>query len=373
MEDLAFQNPVLNALPNPVIMIDRQGTFEFANGAAEVFFQSSQSILKKRKLDWFLPSRSPIHPLIEQVRESHSPMSVYKIDVSSPRLGESRLVDVYVAPVVENPGSVVIQMQIRSMADTLDKQLTHRGAARTVTGLASVLAHEIKNPLSGIRGAAQLLESSGGEDERVLTKLITDETDRIVRLVDSMEVFSDERPVERSPVNVHAVLDHVKMLALSGFARGVKIIEIYDPSLPPVWGNRDQLVQVFLNLVKNSVEALAGVKDPEITLTTAFRPGMRVASQGSTERVSLPIALGVTDNGTGISEDIRSYLFDPFVSTKQNGSGLGLALVAKIIDNHGGVISCDSPAGDNTGGQGTTFQVLMPMWSKDNSMRISDG
>ena len=145
-------------------------------------------------------------------------------------------------------------LQERTIADKMDRQLTHRGAARSVSALAAMLAHEIKNPLSGIRGAAQLLEQSAGDDDRTLTRLICDEADRIVKLVDRMEVFSDERPVEREPVNIHVVLDHVKRLAQSGFARRIKFIENYDPSLPPVFANRDQLIQVFLNLVKNAAE-----------------------------------------------------------------------------------------------------------------------
>ena len=352
---------VLNALPHPVFMVGPDGTFDFANAAAEAFFQSSFTVLKNRLFSWFLPDGSPMRTLVEQVQKANAPISEYKVDVSSPRLGGEQWVDVYVAPVIEQPGSVVVLLQVRSMADTLDKQLTHRGAARTVTGLASMLAHEIKNPLSGIRGAAQLLEAHGDEDDRTLTRLITEETDRIVRLVDRMEVFSDERPIERDPVNVHAVLEHVKTLARSGFAKNVKIIERYDPSLPPVLGNRDQLVQVFLNLIKNACEALEGKSDATITLSTAFRPGMRVAAPGTRERVSLPIALTVKDNGPGVPEDIQSYMFDPFVSSKQNGSGLGLALVAKIVGDHGGVISCDSQPG------GSTFQVLMPTWSEQRS------
>ena len=187
------------------------------------------------------------------------------------------------------------------MADKIDRQLTHRAAARSVTGLASMLAHEIKNPLSGIRGAAQLLETSVNDDDRALTQLIRDETDRIVSLVDRMEIFSDERPVDRAPVNIHSVLDHVKAVSQAGFASKVKITENYDPSLPPVYGNRDQLVQVFLNLIKNASEALDNQPGGEITLSTAYRPGIRLSIPGASERVSLPLEFCVQDNGPGRS------------------------------------------------------------------------
>ncbi|MEM8749235.1 MAG: ATP-binding protein [Pseudomonadota bacterium] len=359
---------VLNALPNPVFMLTSEGLFGFVNAAAEDFFQSSFTVLKKRTFDWFLPSGSPMRTLVEQVRKSNAPVSEYRIDVSSPRLGEDRFVDVYVAPVFELPGNIVIMLQVRSMAETMDKQLTHRGAARTVTGLASMLAHEIKNPLSGIRGAAQLLEAHGSEEDRALTRLITDETDRIVRLVDRMEVFSDERPLERDPINIHAVLEQVKTVARNGFARDVEIKEEYDPSLPPIGANRDQIVQVFLNLMKNACEAMEGQERRVMTIKTAFMPGMRVASVGSREKISLPIALLISDSGPGIPEELRSYIFDPFVTSKRNGSGLGLALVAKIIGDHGGVVSCDSTR------EGTTFRVLLPTWSEQReSEGNSDG
>src|SRR5947209_13737248 len=187
-------------------------------------------------------------------------------------------------------------LQERTIADKVDGQLTHRGAAGSVSALAGMLAHEIKNPLSGIRGAAQLLEQSAGDDDRTLTRLICDEADRIVKLVDRMEVFADQRPVEREPVNIHAVLDHVRRLAQTGFARHIKFVQEYDPSLPPVLANRDQLIQVFLNLVKNAAESIGdGAADGEIALSTAFRPGVRLARPGTKTRVSLPLEFCVKD------------------------------------------------------------------------------
>lgn len=349
---------VLNTIRRPVIMVDSTGLISYANADAEDFFRSSATILSRNTLAKLIPFGSPLLTLVDQVRERRVPVNEYRVDVSSPRLGIEKMVDLYAAPVPELPGSVVVMLQERSMADKIDRQMTHRGAARSVTGLAAMLAHEIKNPLSGIRGAAQLLELSASDEDRALTRLITDETDRIVSLVDRMEVFSDERPIERYPVNIHVVLDHVKAIARTGFASKINIVEDYDPSLPPVYGNRDQLIQVFLNLVKNAAEAVGSDPQGEIVLSTAFRPGIRVSVPGTQERVSLPLEFCVRDTGPGVPDDILPILFDPFITTKPNGSGLGLALVAKIVGEHGGIVECDASP------KGTTFRVLMPAWKE---------
>lgn len=348
---------VLNALPHPVIMIANDGKIADVNVAAEQFFEASISVLRRHYVRDLVPFGSPVLALIEQVRRTGAAVNEYKVDLATPRNPGERLVDLHVAPLSEYSDYVVVMLQERTIADKMDRQLTHRSAARSVIALAAMLAHEIKNPLSGIRGAAQLLEQSAADDDRSLTKLICDETDRIVKLVDRMEVFADERPVEREPVNIHVVLDHVKRLAQSGFARHIKFIEDYDPSLPPVLANRDQLVQVFLNLVKNASEAIGEIVDGEIQLTTAFRPGVRLSIPGNKARVSLPLEFCVKDNGPGVPEDLMPHLFDPFVTTKQTGSGLGLALAAKIVGDHGGIIECESQP------RRTIFRVLMPIYS----------
>jgi two-component system nitrogen regulation sensor histidine kinase GlnL len=347
---------ILDALPDAVLVVDAEDRIRFVNSGAEDFFQASSATLARCRLTDLVHSSSPLREAVAQVRASGGIVTKYAVNVGTPRTGGERSVDLQATSVSDNPSFVVVMLLTRSMAHKIDRQLTHRGAARSVSGMASMLAHEIKNPLAGIRGAAQLLEPALGSDDRALTRLICSETDRIRDLVDQMEVFSDERPPERKPVNIHVVLAHVKSLVEAGLSHPVTIREEYDPSLPPLLGNRDQLIQIFVNLVKNAVEAIEATGQAgEVTLSTAFRPGMKLSVSSSGDRISLPLEVCCHDTGSGISEDVRPHIFDPFVTTKSGGRGLGLALVAKIVQDHGGVV--ESFPRD----RGTTFRILLPV------------
>ncbi|MCG8357133.1 MAG: ATP-binding protein [Kiloniellales bacterium] len=343
---------ILNTLPEAVVALDSAERFAYVNQAAEQFFKTSAPGLLGRGLGDYLPQDSPVFGIIRHAREGGHSVSQTGLTIDSPKLG-TRFVSIEAAPMSERPDHTVVSLQERSIARKIDHQLVHRNAARSVTAMAAMLAHEVKNPLSGIRGAAQLLERQADPNDVTLTRLICDEADRIVALVDRMEMFADQRPIERSAVNIHEVLEHVRGLAQAGFARRVTFHESYDPSLPPVYGNRDLLIQVFLNLIKNAAEVVPE-QDGRVTLSTRYQHGVRLAVPGSGSRVDLPLTVVVEDNGPGIPEDLQAHLFEAFVTTKIGGRGLGLALVAKIVGDHGGVVEFDCEPGR------TRFKVMLP-------------
>ena len=354
---------LLSALPMPVMLLDGEGRLRFVNQAAEQFLGASAGHLDGLPLRDFVAADSPVFQLAAQVRATDATVSDHDMLLEGPRL-KPVPVSVQGTGMPDSPGYVLLTLQNASAARALDRQMTVRSAARSVTGMAAMLAHEVKNPLSGIRGAAQLLQASVTPADRDLTILIQEEADRIRDLVDRMEAFG-EKAVERGPVNIHRLLEHVRRLSASGFAAHIRFVEAYDPSLPSVFGSRDQLVQVLLNLVKNAAEALTDAEhpSPEIVLSTAFQHGIWLAapltaSDGGSRR-HLPLVVSVRDNGPGIAEDVRANMFDPFVTTKTAGTGLGLALVAKIVSDHGGMVEVESRPGR------TEFRLHLPMLADD--------
>ncbi|MBO6783733.1 MAG: PAS domain-containing protein [Alphaproteobacteria bacterium] len=344
---------VLNLLADAVLAVGEGHEIRYVNYSAEQFFGMGAHGLVGHSLAEFITPDNPLFYMLEKCRELGASYAERGVRLDGPRM-EERVVSVQAQPWFDSSGIVVLSLHEQSLAEHIDRQLVHRGAARSVTAMASMLAHEVKNPLSGIRGAAQLLEDGVDDAGRELTELICDEADRIVSLVNRMEAFSDERLPDRGAVNIHEVLDRVQKVAESGFGRAVRFTLAFDPSIPMVLGNRDQLIQVFLNLVKNAVEAVPA-NGGEIRLETRYRHGLRLSLPGTGERVDLPIEISVRDNGPGVPSDVQPYLFDPFVTTKKNGSGLGLALVAKLVGDHGGVIDLESDE------NGTVFKVMLPV------------
>lgn len=348
-----FPTAILDSLSEAVVVVDASGLIHYANLSAEQFFGVGRARLIAHPLSEFMPEDAPLFSLLEQVIATGGAVAENGVTLVSPRIG-NRFCALRLSPVVDSDGLVAVSLVEQTIARNIDRQMSHRSAARSVSALAAMLAHEVKNPLSGIRGAAQLIEQSVPDSERELTRLICEETDRIVALVDRMEAFADGRPIERNPINIHQVLNHVRRIAQNGFGKGVRFIETYDPSLPDVHGDRDQLIQVFLNLVKNACEVPCD-GDREIELSTAYRHGLRLAVPGQQAKVNLPLVVSVRDNGRGVPEEIRAHLFDAFVTNKPTGTGLGLALVAKIINDHGGAIEFESEPGR------TVFRVMLPL------------
>src|SRR5215472_652933 len=361
---LGLAATVASALPMPLLIIGADDRLRYANQAAEQFFDMGVGLLLKQKFADLLPFGSPLLHLVQHARERGASIAERNVDLTTPRLGE-RLADITLTPTDDN--AVILLLQERSLAQRIDRQLLYRGAARSMSGMAAVLAHEIKNPLAGIRGAAQLLEEAIPPSDRALAQLICNEADRIRALIDRMESFGDPMALARAPVNIHEVLDRVKRVAETSFGRRLRIVEVFDPSLPPVWGDRDNLIQAFMNIVRNAADA-APPESGEIVLTTAYRPGVRIAVSGTGQkhRLSLPLEVTVRDNGQGISPDLLPYIFDPFITTKSHGAGLGLALVAKIIADHGGVIECESQP------RRTVFRVLLPVASAETKQNQNE-
>lgn len=356
MSALGFDD-IWSALPYPAFMVDEQICVSQCNSAAEVFTGTSLRQMLGKALNQYVGEDSAFMDAVMQIRRGSVSVVQYDININwNDKIG--RTFDLHASLMQDRPGYILILLHPRGMAVQMDRSLSHRSAARSVTGMAAMLAHEIRNPLAGISGAAQLLAMTLGDGEKELTDLIQEETDRIGGLVDRVEQFGDLRPTSRVEVNIHDVLDRAKRSAQAGFGQHVRFRDHFDPSLPSTVGDPDQLMQVFQNLLKNAAEAVPKVGGT-IVLRTGFQPGVKMAVPGG-QSEGLPLLVSIVDNGKGIPENLMGDIFEPFVSSKSNGSGLGLSLVSKILSDHGGVVECDSTPGR------TEFKVRLPVWQSKN-------
>ena len=338
--------------PEPALVVDREGGLVAVNEAAEALFGHGLSRLARGRFRAALPPGSVLVSMMDRALFEGALVREHGVEVNL--FGQPPFeADGAAAPLGD--GSVMLTLHVKGVLGV--ERASDAAGLRSVVGLGRMLAHEIKNPLAGIRGAAQLLKTGASAADQPLAQLIVDETDRIRRLVDRMEAFSDEVPGPREAVNIHQVLDRVRALVVNGVADGLALEEYYDPSLPDVWGDEDHLIQVFLNLVKNAAEAahMRGDGLGILSIQTAWRPGVRVRGADGKASAGAPIEIRVQDNGPGVPDSLRDHLFQPFVTTKSNGTGLGLALVTKLVTSHGGLIDFESEPGR------TVFRVLLPM------------
>jgi len=350
MTEINFET-LWGGIPYPAFVFNTINGFVTCNSAAEAFSETSVKQMRQQNLVDYVGEGSVMQNVVDQARDGSGSVMLHGVEIGWADI-PPRMNDLHASSLQD--GNVLLLLHPRGLAEKMDRSLTHRSAARSVAGMAAMLAHEIRNPLAGINGAAQLLAMSISEDDQELTTLIQDEIRRIGRLVERVEQFGDLRTTEREPINIHDILDRAKRAAKVGFAEHVRFTEEFDPSLPPVSGDADQLSQVFQNLLKNAAEAAPKVGGV-IALKTAFRPGVRLQMPGQKSE-SLPLEVTISDNGAGIPQDLINDIFDPFVSSKAAGTGLGLSMVSKIISEHGGVVECVSKPGK------TKFKVLLPIW-----------
>ncbi|WP_428539467.1 two-component system sensor histidine kinase NtrB [Profundibacter sp.] len=339
-----------NALPTPALLIGEDNEIIAANPSAEGFLVTSAKSLKGKQVDDRLTINAPLLESIQRVRRTHGPLFINDIEAAHRGHAPQRC-NIQITPMAPDDPRLLMLIIPRQNKDGGGGPAS-KSAAKSAIGMAEMLAHEIKNPLAGITGAAQLLAMNLPPQDLEMTDLIVSEARRIVALLDQVEQFGNLSPPNRRVVNIHDVVDRARISAQVGFAAHMTIIEEYDPSLPPTWADADQLMQVVLNLLKNAAEA-APKAGGVIRIRTAFDNGLRLRrSDGS--GAPLPILVEIIDNGPGLPSDIADDVFDPFVSGRENGTGLGLALVSKIIAEHEGWISVESEPGH------TVFRISLP-------------
>ena len=354
MKPTVFGEAIWASMPVPAFLLDPGDVIAEVNPSAELFLNASARSLRGSPVFDKLMIDAPLDDAFRRVRADQASLSINNVDVGSGDRKPQQC-NVQIAPMIAMPGFVLILMEPRHLADRLGRAQSVKAAAKSAIGMSEMLAHEIKNPLAGIQGAAQLLSMNLSGEDQELTDLIVSETRRILALLDQVEQFGNLRPPQRKAWNLHDLLDRARKTAAVGFAAHMKIVEQYDPSLPSTFVDGDQMIQVFQNLMKNAAEASKA--GGTIRLHTFYDMSLRLRRKDGT--ATLPLQLEIIDDGPGLPPEIASEVFEPFVSGRENGTGLGLALVSKIISEHDGWISVDSVPGR------TVFRISLPVAPKE--------
>ena len=341
----------LASLSLGVVLLGPGQAIAGANPAAEHLLGQSVRRMQGRPLSELLEFDEA--RLAERLREDDAQLSARATTIAVAGLGR-RMVDVTLTPLIDRAGWQVLSLHDIGGAEAM-RETQASGEDRPIRA-PEVLAHEIKNPLAGIRGAAQLLGRKLEGNDLALTTLIADEVDRIAKLIDQMQSLSRRSVPVLAPCNLHEAVRRARTVIEAG-GRAPAIAEEFDPSLPLVMGNADALVQVVINLLSNATEAAATASTPCVTVRTRFASGLQLHRTIDGSAVRLPIEIRVSDNGPGIPADMRDHVFEPFVSTKKSGQGLGLALVRRLVSDMNGRITHDREEATGL----THFRVHLPV------------
>jgi two-component system nitrogen regulation sensor histidine kinase GlnL len=345
---------ILGNLEDGVVTVDQNGKIVFFNEAAEVLTETSAAQALLGHLDRIFQHEPWLLELVKKSRPPRQESARGEGDLVT-RRGQKLPVSVTVSPLPDRHGNfigtIVLVRDIKRRRE-LEEDLKRADRLATMGTLAAGLAHEIRNPLGGIKGAAQLLRRAlePKSSLREYTDIMIREVDRVNKLIEQLLDLSRPLQLTLAPVNIHEILNDVLLLESQAAGESVTIKKIFDPSLPPIRGDRAQLTQVFLNLLKNAFQAMDGRGC--LTVITRLETDYHVRDQGT--RRNRFIWVEISDEGKGIKEEDLAHIFSPFFSTKNSGTGLGLAICYNIIKEHGGTIRVESIEG-----KGTTFKVSL--------------
>ena len=338
-------NSILNELRTPVFLVNKNNDVVYINSIGEEFFGHSANLIIGFSIYNLIPEDSPVSILLKRVRKSKQGLTEESLDFSNINF-PNRKVRAHIVPLSFDSNQIIFQLSELTVSEMFQSQRINSKISKSFSSMVDMLMHELKNPLAGIKGASQLIESDLNSDKNVkeLTSLINIESDRIVSLLNRMEQINNNDVIkDQEFLNVHEILNHCKRVAQNSFGSNIKYIESFDPSLPHIFANKDILIQIFLNLLKNACEAASNTS--KIKIKTSFNSDKKISFSHEEIPSSLPLQIEIIDYGTGITKSLLPNIFDPFISSKKEGKGLGLSIVASGLNDMGAVIDVMSSPG----------------------------